>query len=323
MKLGLYVNLCNPPSSTVTTSWLYRHTLDLIAEADRSGLASVWFSEHHLRQDGYLPQPLTFAAAVAARTERIRIGTSVLVLPLRNVLDVVEQAAVVDLVSGGRLELGVGPGYVRAEFDAFGADHAKRIRTMWRHVARIEEMWRDGVRPRPVQEKAPLWIGVKGPKGVRRAGEKGLGLLRIGRAYTDIYLEGLAAGGHDPAQGRMSGPINILLSDDPERDWPQVRGAVAHQWTNYAEMAGDVHTPDNLADAMRARGVIEEPMAGFALLTPEEAARQIRRAVGEGPVEHVYVWATLPGLAPALTERNIELAVNELAPLLDERTTGV
>lgn len=317
MKLGLYFNLCNPPSSNTTMPWLYHYTIDLIAGADQLGLASVWFSEHHLREDGYLPQPLTFAAAVAARTERVRIGTSVLVLPLRNVLDVVEQATVVDLVSGGRLELGVGPGYVREEFAAFGADHAARLRTMWSHVARIEELWRDGVRPQPVQECAPIWMGVKGPKGVRRAGEKGLGLLRIGRAYIDTYLQGLAAGGHERVQGRMSGPINILLSDDPDRDWPQVREAVAYQWANYAEMAGGAGASPGLAEAMRATGVVEEPMAGFALLTPEEAARQILQAVGDGPVEHVYIWGTLPGLDPALTERNVELAVTELAPLLN------
>lgn len=318
MKLGLYFNLCNPTTAAERPSVLFGHTLDLIADADRAGLGSVWLSEHHLRQDGYLPQPLTLAAAVAARTERVRIGTSVLILPLRHTLDVAEQASVVDLVSEGRLELGVSPGYVREEFSAFGADHAARNRTMWSQIGQLRELWRDGVRPQPVQDEAPIWLGAKGPKNIARAGREGLGLLRVGRSYVAPYLDGLAAGGHEVgAVGRMAGPVNIFLSDDPERDWPQVGRAVAHQWGNYAAMGGGAAGTD-IAERMRAAGVVEDPMAGFALLTPQDAASAIRTAVGDGPIAHVYVWGRLPGLESGLVERNVQLAVTELAPLLAE-----
>lgn len=111
------------------------------------------------------------------------------------------------------------------------------------------------------------------------------------------------------------------MTRGPRRDWPQVREAVTHQWANYAAMAG-ADAPPDLAEAMRATGVVEEPMAGFALLTPVEAARQIRQAVGDSPVEHVYIWGTLPGLEPTLMERNVELAVTELAPLLTRQASA-
>ena len=90
--------------------------------AERLGADSVWLSEHHLFEDGYLPQPLTMAAAIAARTKRIRIGTAVLLAALRPAVQIAEEAAIVDLVSGGRLVLGFGAGYVPREFEAYGAE---------------------------------------------------------------------------------------------------------------------------------------------------------------------------------------------------------
>jgi alkanesulfonate monooxygenase SsuD/methylene tetrahydromethanopterin reductase-like flavin-dependent oxidoreductase (luciferase family) len=79
----------------------FAESLDEVALADRLGLDAVWLSEHHLTHDGVTPAPLVLAAAIAARTSRIRIGTSVLVLPLHHPLRVAEEAAVLDLLPGG------------------------------------------------------------------------------------------------------------------------------------------------------------------------------------------------------------------------------
>src|SRR3954447_12944960 len=120
MKVGIYLDLRNPPQWRRGWQELYAQKLDRVVEAERLGLESVWLSEHHLFADGYLPQPLVFAAALAARTRRLRIGTAVLLAPLRTAIDVAEQAAVVDQLSGGRLELGLGAGYRVPEFAAYG-----------------------------------------------------------------------------------------------------------------------------------------------------------------------------------------------------------
>ncbi len=99
-------------------------------ESERLGADSVWFSEHHRFEDCYLPQPLTLAAAAAARTVRVRLGTGILIAPLRKTAQLAEEAAVVDIISGGRLDLGLGAGYRAPEFDLFGADMGARYRTL-------------------------------------------------------------------------------------------------------------------------------------------------------------------------------------------------
>src|SRR5437588_7961790 len=110
MKFGLYSSIANPPRG----EHLDRCIDEAIAEAqlaEASGFDSCFFGEHHQDHDGFLPSPLIVAAAVAARTTRLRVGTSVILLPLHHPVHVAEDVITLDLVSKGRVILGVGIGY--------------------------------------------------------------------------------------------------------------------------------------------------------------------------------------------------------------------
>ena len=99
MNVGLYFDLRNPPAWATDFGRLYGFTLEMCEEAERLGCHSIWLSEHHRFDDGYLSQPLTMAAAVAARTRVPRIGTAIVVAPLHHPVELAEQAAVVDIIS--------------------------------------------------------------------------------------------------------------------------------------------------------------------------------------------------------------------------------
>ena len=169
MRLGLYYDLRNPGGAR---SWarVYTATLDRIGWADRAGIGAIWVTEHHGFADGYLPAPLTFCAAIAARTSRARIGTAVVVGPLIPPPDLAEQAAVVDILSDGRLELGLGAGWRETEFVAFGADYTRRYEALEHAVRALPRLWDTGrVTPAPLQRPLPVWVGARGPREIGRA----------------------------------------------------------------------------------------------------------------------------------------------------------
>ena len=315
MKVGLYFDLRNPPPWRRDWTQLYGEALERCARADALGIDSLWFSEHHGFDDGYLPAPLTFAAAAAARTRHARLGTSILIAPLRPAAQLAEEAAVVDILSGGRLELGLGAGYRSAEFALYGADPEGRGRTTFARVRELRELWAAGATtPPPVQERMPIWIGASGDWTAREAGRAGEGLLRVGPELLGAYRAGLLDGGHDAGDARMCGGVNVFLSEDPERDWPAVRPHLAYQWDSYArhaEGASAVHGEAD-PDELRARGIESGTMRGFAIDTPLNAARRIRATLEGTPAQTIYLWATLPGLDPALTDRHVELACTKL-----------
>ena len=106
LRFGLWYDFRNPPAWKRPYDQLYSEIFDQIAWGEQNGFEDIWLSEHHFIDDGYSPSLLPIAAAIAARTKKIRIGTSVMLLPFHNPVRLAEDAATVDVISGGRFELG-------------------------------------------------------------------------------------------------------------------------------------------------------------------------------------------------------------------------
>jgi alkanesulfonate monooxygenase SsuD/methylene tetrahydromethanopterin reductase-like flavin-dependent oxidoreductase (luciferase family) len=320
MNVGLYFDLRNPPEWEQDSARLFSFTLELCEEAERLGAHSVWFSEHHLFSDGYLPQPLTFAAAVAARTARLRLGTAVLLAPLRLAPQIAEEAAIVDILSGGRVELGLGAGYRVPEFELFGVDIDQRYRLTDQRVRELRDLWSAGrVTPAPVQERIPIWLGYQGPQGAARAGRLGEGLLTANAALLEPYTRGLREGGHDPDRARMAGGIQGWVTDDPDQDWPIVSKHLSYQLDSYrsAMVEGtDQQVPRPVdADKVRQRA-LGTPLGGFAHVTPEDMAVRIRELCLGAPVETIFLWASIGGMPEDHVARHVHTICTRLAPLL-------
>jgi len=322
MKFGLYLDVRNP-SSEVTWARRYSETLELCEAMESLGADSVWLTEHHRFPDGYLPQPLVFAAAIAARTRRVRIGTAVLLAPLRHTMHIAEEAAVVDILSDGRLDLGIGAGYLPYEFEMFDSVVDRPFLRMFQQVEELREIFRTrAITPVPVQQPLPVWVGSQGVGGAKRAGLIGAPLLSIRRDQVQPYIDGFVDGGHDVSAARMSGVVNIFLSDDPERDRAEVLRAYGYLWDTYAAAAVEgsgktVNAPADLDEALRLG--LAGGTNGLTIATPAVAARLLSEYVEGMPVETVYSWADLPGIPAAVRDRHIELWVTELPRLM----TGV
>ncbi|MET0984389.1 MAG: LLM class flavin-dependent oxidoreductase [Steroidobacteraceae bacterium] len=326
MKVGLYFDLRNPPGWRQDSSRLYGFMLEMCEEAERLGAHNIWVTEHHLFEDGYLTQPLTFAAAIAARTRRVRIGTGILLAPLYPAIAIAEQATVVDLISGGRLELGLGAGYRVPEFELYGADMGTRFSTTISHVKEIRRLWSDPrVTPLHAQERIPIWLGFSGPKNARRTGELGEGLLVLDRALFESYREGLVAAGHPLSCARMGGLVNGWISDDPDADWPAIAPYARYWIDSYRRYAveGTTHPVPppvdvtNLRTAEITRGWDLFGDCRIPIATPEDAARQLRDHLAGLPVEQIYFWASYAGMPEAMVARNVRTICTRLAPLLN------
>jgi alkanesulfonate monooxygenase SsuD/methylene tetrahydromethanopterin reductase-like flavin-dependent oxidoreductase (luciferase family) len=320
MNVGLYFDLRNPPGWRQDWSRLYGFTLEMCQEAERLGAHSIWVTEHHMFEDGYLTQPLTFLAAVAARTKRIRLGTAILLAPLRSAVQISEEAAVVDILSSGRLELGLGAGYRKPEFDLFGADPGKRYTTTDARARELRQIWaNDKHMPPPVQARLPIWMGYQGPKGARRAGLLGEGLLSANSQLLEPYRQGLIEGGHDPQSARMAGGITGWITEDPEADWPVVSKHFAYQMDSYRRYmfeGTDQPAPRPVdPDKMRQRE-LGGVLCSFLHATPEDAARRIKQYTAGAPIESVFFWASLAGMPEKMVAEHLQTVCNKLRPLL-------
>ena len=171
---------------------------------ENNGFDDVWLSEHHFFEDGYLPSILAAAAAIAARTSRIRIASGVLLIPFHNPIRLAEDIATIDVISGGWFELGVGIGYKREEFSGFGVSSKDRgartdqsldiiRRALSGETVTFKSEFFDfqnvGVTPQPIQRPhRPIWLGLGSftPAALRRAVRFGDGFPVPG-ANRDVY----------------------------------------------------------------------------------------------------------------------------------------
>ena len=319
MRVGLSFDLRNPEPWRRPWAEHYAATLDLIVEAERLGIDIVKVAEHHLFDDGYSPQPLTFLAAAAARTRTIRLATGIMIAPLHSAVEMAEQAAVVDGLSGGRLELALGAGYRVPEYELYGIEFGARFRLFGERVTEMRRLWSEGgITPRPVQEQIPLWAGLRGPRTARLAGRLGMHMLYLPRDNWDDYLTGLAEGGHSAESARLGGSLQAMVADDPESAFAVLAPRIEHNWNSYARYrveGTDEPVPAPLtATDFRAAG--PQRSYGFGVLTPEDAAAQVHQLAAGRPVDTVYLAGAVSGVIDDLAYRNVELIASRLKPLL-------
>ncbi|ELE9013290.1 putative FMN-dependent luciferase-like monooxygenase [Enterobacter cloacae] len=215
-RLGFFTRLLDD----ATPKERYRLATEQIRHAERYGFDSAWIAQHHFHeQEGGLPSPLLFLAHVAAHTESIRLGTAIITLPMENPLRVAEDAAVLDLLANGRLEIGFGSGGTPTSFLPFGLTFEERGAAFADHLHVIQSAWRGDSLVHPDNHLYPpapqlaqrIWIATFSVEGAVRAAQAGHGLMlsrtqprpagqpdltldEIQNPIVDAYLDALPAG---------------------------------------------------------------------------------------------------------------------------------
>jgi len=255
--MGLGFGLLSAQLRPGETTWdrAYEETIQIAVEAERLGLSSVWTTEHHFVDDGYMPSLAVVSAAIAAATTEIEIGTGVVLAPLHHPLRLAEDAATVSLLSGGRFILGLGLGWSQIEFDALGADRTKRGAAMeeilqilpkalsgdpFSHSGPIYDLPEVAVRPVP-STKIPVLVGGGAEAAVRRAARLADGIYANVR--RDQLLQQIAwirdecdRVGRDPAELRIFHYSVILPGSSPEQAVDDYMDHLWHMYWKYSDM---------------------------------------------------------------------------------------
>ncbi len=337
LDIGLMFSFRNPAQWRRPFAEVYADDLALIRRAEELGVDTIWLTEHHFVDDGYSPSVVTIAAAIAAVTERVRIGFNLLLLPLHNAVRVAEDIATADVISGGRMDPGFGQGYAPHEFAGYGIPLSERRSRFVEGLDVVQGLWSqdtfsyegrhyriDNARlmPKPVQDPMPLWIGATTSPGVRRAGHRGANLLMVGgRALQEEYAQARQEGGFGMADAKV---LNLQwghVAGSADEAWDEAGPHFHHLMSVYQEFAnasggeggprpGQVPPVEKLRDP-KAR-LMFRPAVGDAAAV----AAVLNHSIGRSPTTHLAM-GLLPGMAPQVTRRFIERFVSEVVPQLN------
>lgn len=316
---------------------VFRETIEEVTLAEQVGIESVFVSEHHFVDTGFFPSPLISLSYLAARTSRIKVGTGVLLLPLYNPVHVAEDCAVLDIISGGRLILGVGQGYRPEEFNAFGVPLGDRPGRLREGVTLIRRLWTEPkvtfqgnhfhtddlpLTPPPLQKPAPpIWVAAKKRRAVELAGEVGDGwfadpitpvsIIRRNKTYWESAVR---ATGHDPADRTFAYYREFLVAQDDASAWRIGRDSMINGYRNYlrwghlVDNQGKPIAPDRedlLEDIVKERftsGGPERCVADIAML---------RETLG---LNHLIMKMKFPGLSHENAMKSLQLFGQKVLP---------
>lgn len=311
LSFGFIYDFRNPAPWTMPAPQLYAETLDVMVETERLGFDGVWVPEHHLADDAYIPSPMMVLSAVAARTSRVVLGSAIALAPLYDPLRFAQDAAVLDIISNGRAELGLAIGYRRREYEAFGLDFRTRGKRFDEFLQVVRALWAgetvdfEGrhytlkgakVSPHSPRGQIPLYIGGFVEKAMQRVARYGDGYFG-NVEFVDMYLAKLKEEGKDPAAARLLVPaLYNFVARDPEAAMEELAPYYHHVFTTYGAWANEdqalgidaAQSPAMDLEAFKKSGTL-------TIWTPEEAISRLRDLQASVPLRH-YVMMKPPGL---------------------------
>ncbi len=240
MKFGIFTVLDHYLDLPRTVEQLYAEVLEQAEAAEELGFDSFWIAEHHFHEYGACPAPAVLLAALAQRTRRIRLGVAVSVLPFHHPLEVAEEYAMVDRLSGGRLDLGVGSGYLKHEFAGYRIDPEEKrarfdealplvLRAMAgeriTHEGRFWQLRDVAINVTALQRPhPPYWVALLRKEAVEHVGRQGRPIMMVPYASIDrleemeevigTYHRALRAAGRDPGSVELPLAFHVHVGDD-------------------------------------------------------------------------------------------------------------
>ncbi len=334
LELGVFLDLA---TESTTLGEHMRAWRPLLERAEALGFTSVWAGESYPRGGGgfqHVPDPLLVLAALS-RVTSMRLGTGVLLLPVWDTLKLAYDTIVLDQLSDGRLELGVGLG-AAPTWKQFGIDGATIGARVDEQITALRALWagetsfagqlvafEGAIGPRPVQAGGPpIWVGGKIGRSARRAAALGDGYLAgthfglgLVRTQVERYRTALSEGGRGP--GRVAVNRIVVLADDAEQAWAEGGPSIERLLRKYAALKMFRGAEELAAAPAGDMDALRRAAAGMCLVgTPESVATELAAYLELG-IDQVQLRPAPGGMPATVAARTIELAGTRLRPLLD------
>lgn len=336
--LSMRFDLRVPPFAKTRFSAQYQAMLEMVSWADQIGVDTIILSEHHGDPAGYTPAPITLAAAVLARTSRLKVTISAALVPLHDPVRLAEQLASIDCLAPGRLSVVLGAGYRRVEFSMAGIDHRDRGPLLEECVSVLRSAWTGQpfewrgrevlVTPAPGTPDGPdLFVGGKTRAGARRAARlrtrfsPAVGSLDVIGAYFEecerVGFAGAEVNGctslaeyreHNDPDGPVA-PGFIMLARDPERVWQQIGRHAEYDAMTYAAWQEDGVVSDWAVPGAQTWKQLRDS-GRYAVVTPAEC---LALATRDG---QLLLHPLMGGIEPELAWESLRLFEAEVLPSL-------
>ena len=344
MRYGFLLAFRNPPRWRLPWTEIYRQHIEQAEFAEALGFDEVWLTEHHFVEDGWSPSLLPIASALAMRTQKIRIGTFVMLLPLgKHPVQVAEDATTVDILSNGRLDLGLGLGYRREEFAGYGVSRKQRRGRMEEGLEIIRRAWSEetfsfegkyfnlenvSMMPRPVQSKPPIWVGGMTEASVLRAAKFKFHLAGTGAEQLQkMYDDALKKSGEVPADFRISQLRLTFLAESKKEAWDLAEEHIYYMLDSYDRWYKAAADSEDLKDTMSVSSIPEPPKlreteglsffgAPLIVGTPEDAIEELSGYAERSRVTDLVFWTQLAGMDTHVARRSMQLLAEEVLPNL-------
>jgi alkanesulfonate monooxygenase SsuD/methylene tetrahydromethanopterin reductase-like flavin-dependent oxidoreductase (luciferase family) len=327
MKIGLAMTARQLPGSPRPLTDIYHQVLDEAVLGEELGFDSWRLAEHHFAEDQHNPSQFPLLAAAAVRTERIRLGTYVLLLALHNPLRVAEDAATLDILSGGRFDLAVGAGPMPNECAVFGVPVDERFGRTYEALEILQKCFTldefdhhgryydfPGVRmtTKPLQAGGPpIYLASLGPQSLAKAGTLGYNLASVLHTpLVDIYTGAQAEAGRTRAEYRlMSGPVTVHVAPTRDQAWDECERSL-HWWISFYRARG-LEMPLPPVEELRSTpgaGIFGQP---FAVGTPADALAVLEAYKGVD-LDEMVIQFNHPGMEPEPVRNSMKLFASEL-----------
>lgn len=327
-RLEIRYDLRNPFEARVVAADRYSAALEQIEWAENLGFKAVTLSEHHGTVDGYLPSPIVFGAAVAARTTGITIRIAALIASMHDPLRVAEDLAVLDQLSRGRVELVVANGYVESEFAMFGKELSGRVAAVTEMIATLKSAWTGEpfdfrgrevrVTPTPFRDPRPaIYLGGSSSGAARRAARIADAFFPSDGTYWGEFCQAIIeGGGPDFGDFPPVGPRFVHIATDVDAGWEEVGPSVARDRNAYGAWAADagIDTGHRSVEAGGEDGsddLRDDPE--YVVLTPDQCVDMIREL---GPSGTLPLNPMMGGIPPEVAWRSLRLFESEVLPHL-------